>query len=63
MRLVLQIISWISLAGTILPPVLFLAGRIELDQSKTWILIATVVWFVATSLWMGRPKIEDELVI
>ena len=63
MRLVLQITSSISLAGTILPSILFLAGRIDLDQTKWWMLIATIVWFIATSLGMGRPKIEDELVI
>lgn len=63
MRLLLQIISWISLAGTILPPLLFLAGHIELEQSKWWMLVATIVWFAATSMWMGRPKIEEELVI
>jgi hypothetical protein len=26
----------------------------ELPALKTTMLIATVVWFIATSLWMGR---------
>jgi hypothetical protein len=63
MRRVLQIISWLSLAATILPSVLFLAGRITLDQSKWALLAATIAWFAATPFWMGRPKIEEELVI
>ena len=63
MRRILQLISWISLAGTILPSILFLAGRMDLDQSKLWLLAATIAWFIATPLWMGRPKVEEELVI
>ncbi len=63
MRPILQIISWLALAATILPSILFLAGRIDLDQSKLWLLAATIVWFIATPLWMGRAKIDEELVI
>ena len=63
MRRILQIISWVSLAGSILPSILYLAGRITLDQSIVWLNVATIVWFIATPLWMGRPKIEEELVI
>ncbi len=55
MRRVFQTISWISLAATIIPSVLFLAGSMTLDQSKNWLLLATIVWFVHTPLWMGRP--------
>jgi hypothetical protein len=53
-RSVLQLISGIALAGTILPSVLFLADRMSLDASKGWLLGATVAWFIATPLWMGR---------
>jgi hypothetical protein len=53
-RSVLQLISAIALAGTILPSVLFLADRISLDASKGWLLCATIAWFIATPLWMGR---------
>ena len=55
-RRFLQTISWIALAGTFVPSVLFLAGRITLDESKWWLLVATIVWFVATPLWMGRER-------
>lgn len=63
MRRILQIFSWLALAATILPPVLFLAGRIDLNQSKLWMLAATIVWFAATPFWMGRPKVDEELVL
>lgn len=53
-RLGAQVVSWIALAGIVVPGFLFLGGTVELDQVK-WILItATVAWFVATPLWMER---------
>lgn len=54
MRIILQVASWAALAATILPPLLFLANRLDLGQTKWLMLAATAVWFVATPLWMGR---------
>ena len=54
MRVAAQIASGVALVGTILPAVLFLAGSLELAQVKAWMFAATVVWFVATPLWMER---------
>jgi hypothetical protein len=54
MRVLFQIVSWLALAATVLPSLLFLGGLLELDQVKTMMLIATVIWFVFTPLWMGR---------
>ncbi|OHB72157.1 MAG: hypothetical protein A2V70_20820 [Planctomycetes bacterium RBG_13_63_9] len=50
----LQLMSWLTLAGTILPSCFFLAGRMELEPMKTAMLAATAGWFVATPLWMHR---------
>jgi len=54
MRTLARIVSILSLARTIMPAVLFFAGRIDLDQVKSWMLVWTVAWFVATPLWMDR---------
>jgi hypothetical protein len=54
MKTVAQIISLLALAGTILPPLLFLGGGMELAQVKWWMLVATILWFSATPLWMER---------
>ena len=51
-RRVLQTVSWLALAGTILPSCLFLAGQMGSDAVKTAMLAATIAWFVATPLWM-----------
>jgi hypothetical protein len=48
------VVSLVALVGTILPPILFFAGRIDLDSMKSWMLVATVAWFAATPLWMDR---------
>ncbi len=54
MRTAARLVSLASLAGTILPPVLFFAGRMDLDATKLWMLVATVAWFAATPVWMNR---------
>jgi hypothetical protein len=63
MRLVLQIISWAALAATALAPVLYAAGQVELPHTKLAMLLAAMAWFATAPLWMGRPKVEEELVI
>jgi hypothetical protein len=49
-----RLVSLVALAGTILPPVLFFMGHMELDAMKTWMLVATIAWFAATPVWMDR---------
>jgi hypothetical protein len=58
MKPIAQIISWLALAATLLPPVLFFAGRIELPAVKVWMLAAAVVWFIATPLWMEHKATD-----
>jgi hypothetical protein len=54
MKIAARFVSLVALAGTILPPVLFFAGRMDLDGTKLWMLVATIAWFAATPLWMDR---------
>ena len=56
MRRMLQIVSCLALAFTVVPSFLFLNGTMELEAVKTWMLAATVVWFVVTPFWMGKEK-------
>ena len=55
-RYILQVISWLALATTVLPSVAFLGGRLELERMQLIMLLATVVWFVVTPCWMGLKK-------
>ena len=54
MRTTARIVSWVSLAGTLLPALLFWAGRLDLDQVKLAMLVATIAWFAATPVWMDQ---------
>lgn len=55
MRPILQVLSWAALGVTLALPLMYLMGSAPLDTMKTWMLAATIVWFAATPLWMGRP--------
>jgi len=49
-----RMVSLAALVATIVPPVLFFFGHIDLDATKQWMLVATVAWFAATPVWMDR---------
>jgi nitrate/nitrite transporter NarK len=66
MRIVLRVVSILALIGLILPPILFLAGSMELDRVKWLMLVATIVWFVTATpvMWKepGEPDKEETIV-
>jgi hypothetical protein len=49
---VAKVLGLLSLAGTIVPPMLFLTKSLALEPMKLIMLIAMVVWFVTAPLWM-----------
>jgi hypothetical protein len=52
-----QIVSWLCLVVLVMPSVLFLVDKLpSLDQVKLIMLIATIVWFIVTPLWMWRSE-------
>jgi len=61
-KLIARIISPLALVVLVVPPLLFLADRMELDQVKLLMSIATVAWFVTATLWMGnsKPKTQND---
>lgn len=66
MRSILQVVSLLSLVALILPSVLFLAGRADLDQAKWIMILATIVWFITATGWMWKDpaKVQkDEVVV
>jgi hypothetical protein len=52
MRTLLQIISLSTLILTVMFPLLYLFDVVDESTMKGAILVVTVVWFVATPLWM-----------
>ena len=51
MHNLLKIISLLTLVAVILPSILFLAGRVELETVEWLMLVASIVWFVAATLY------------
>jgi hypothetical protein len=45
MKTMIQLIGYISIIVLIVPSILYLGGRMELDQVKTIMIAATIVWF------------------
>jgi hypothetical protein len=52
MTLLLKTVSGLALGATLLPPVLYFRGGMELATMQHWMAAATVAWFVATPFWM-----------
>jgi len=46
-----RVISWMSLIVLTGSALLFLAGRMELQQVKMYMIISTVIWFIAATMW------------
>jgi hypothetical protein len=45
-------LSVLALGATLLPALLFFAGRMDLPSTKQIMLAAAVLWLVATPFWM-----------
>ncbi len=66
MRSILITVSLASLVALILPSILFLAGRMDLDKAKWIMILATIIWFVTATGWMWKEpdKMQkDEVVV
>jgi len=55
-RRLTQLVSWLAIAGIVVPGVVYLLGKTDLDRVKWVMLLSTVVWFAATPLWMGLKR-------
>jgi Na+/glutamate symporter len=56
MKKLLIPISIIGLVLIVLGPVLFAAGRIELDMNKHIMLAGTILWFATAPFWMEHGQ-------
>lgn len=52
----LEIISYLALAWLVAAPVIYCMGKIDLEQNKQWMLLATIAWFSTASFWIGTKK-------
>jgi len=52
MKTISKLISFVALAGTLIPPVLFFSGDLALPATQLWMLVAAVAWFASAPFWM-----------
>ena len=55
----LKTVSYVALAGTVVPSLLHLAGTLNHNAVQWAALAGTVVWFIVTPLWMGSELGPD----
>ncbi len=60
MKQIAKYIALVSLLVLITPSVLYLAGKMTLDQTKWIMLLATIVWFVTATLWMWHEEKQKQ---
>ncbi len=58
MKRLAQILSFLALAATLLPAVLFFADKITLPETKFVLLVGTVLWFLTAPFWMEHKTSE-----
>jgi len=56
MKTLARVVSGLALLGTIVPSWLYLSGSVALGTAQSWMLAATVAWFVSASLWMDIKR-------
>jgi hypothetical protein len=56
LKMIIQWISWLSLAALIGMAFLYLAGKTDITVVKKWMLIFTIIWFSSAALWMRDDK-------
>lgn len=59
MKLIAKYIGLLSLLVLIGPSILYLAEKMTLESVKTVMLMATVLWFIAATLWMWPENNQE----
>ncbi|MDA8563888.1 hypothetical protein N9L06_05495 [Mariniblastus sp.] len=59
MKFNLKIVSLVALLAIVVSGILYFLGAISHDVMNGIALIATIAWFIATPLWMGRERSLD----
>jgi hypothetical protein len=61
MKILMKIGSFLSLALTIVPSILFFVGDLELSLMKWYMGISMVLWFVTAPFWINKPSKSEQL--
>lgn len=56
--LILKIISYLALGGTIIPSLLVFFGDMDLQMNKNIMVVSMIIWFVTAPLWINKKSEE-----
>ncbi len=58
MRQLSKYFALLMLVVLIAPSILYLAGKMTLPTVKTVMLLATILWFAAATVWMWKEQVD-----
>ncbi len=61
MNYLLKIISFLGLGLTIIPSILVLIGKMDIDLNKNIMILGAVLWFATVPFWINKNKEEENL--
>ena len=56
MNIPLKVVSLTALTAIVVASLLYFTGVFEHNTAKLIALLATIIWFIVTPLWMGRDR-------
>ena len=59
-KIISIIISLMALVVIIGSSLMVFLGKLTLDVYKTWTLVASIIWFVASPFWMIKKNTASE---
>lgn len=54
----IKIISYLGLAGTIIPSLLVFSGVLDLQTNKHIMAVSMIIWFVSAPFWINEKSEE-----
>ena len=61
MKILLKTGSFLGLALTLVPPIIFFVGNLELSLMKGYMGIGMALWFVTAPFWINKPSESEEV--
>lgn len=56
--ILLKIVSYAALAGTIIPSLLVFFGDMPIEENKTIMTISMIAWFFTAPFWINKKEAE-----
>lgn len=56
---IIRIVSYLALAGTIIPSLMVFFSGLDLQQNKNIMAVSMIIWFVTAPFWINRKSEEE----